>query len=157
VIIAAGVAIVGLAWSTFRYRDMYFKTADELRKTEFRRRALEEDASNFRSLGSDSAAMLQIMPTLTIAEVKTFQDDGLWNPYDDIANDLMNHPELVEPDSAVWGDTPVLAREDICVLGPDRVLAHLEHGDYLRRVLLSYTVSQKGDIDWKVLEAVGVE
>jgi hypothetical protein len=156
--IAAGLAIVGLAWSTIHYRDMYVDTLDRLRKTDFRRRTLEEDVSNFRGVRADSSGgMLQLVPTLTLSEVASFQEQGLWNPYDDIANDLINHPELLSPDRTEPTGPPLLARENICVLGPDRVLAHFEHDGTPGRALLSYSVADDGAISWQVLEAVAVE
>jgi len=94
---------------------------------------------------------------LTLAELASFQRKGLWDPYDDIANDLINHSELVSPDDAEPGGPPLVVRENICVLGPDRVLAHSEPGGGQGRMLLSYVVSDDGAISWEVLEAVAVE
>jgi hypothetical protein len=154
--VAAGVAIVALAASTIHYRDLYVETLDRLRKADFRRRTLEEDSSNFRHRRADSAGILQLVPTLTLAEVEEYQNKGLWDPYDDIANDLINHPELLSP-AAPEGGPPLLARENICVLGPDRVLAFFKHGSGEGRMLASYAVSDDGEISWEVVEAVAVE
>ncbi len=158
VTIVAGVLIVGLTATTIHYRDLYVETLDRWRMAEFRRQALEEDASNFRFRKADSSAYaLQLEPTLTVAEIESLQQKGLWDPYADIANDLINHPELISLDSAQEREVPVLIREGICVLGPDRVLAFFEHGNQQGRMLLSYTVSDDGEISWGVQEAAELE
>ena len=156
VTIVAGVLIVGLTVTTIHYRDLYVQTLDRLRSVEFRRQTLEEDASNFRFRKADSSAYaLQLQPTLTVAEIESLQQKGLWDPYVDIANDLINHPALISLDSA--GETPVLTREGICILGPDRVLAFFEYEDRQGRMLLSYTVTDDGEICWGVQEAAELE
>jgi len=158
VTIVAGVLIIGLTVTTIHYRDLYVQTLDRLRSVEFRRQALEEDASNFRFRKADSSAyVLQLEPTLTVAEIGFLQQKGLWDPYTDIANDLINHPELISLDSAGEGEAPVLIREGVCVLGPDRVLAFFEHGNRQGKMLLSYTVSDDGEIRWEVQEAAELE
>ncbi len=156
--VVAGVLIIGLTVTTIHYRDLYVQTLDRLRSVEFRRQALEEDASNFRFRKADSSAYaLQLEPTLTVAEIESLQQKGLWDPYADIANDLINHPELILLDSAGEGEAPVLTREGICVLGPDRVLAFFEHGNTQGRMLLSFTVTDDGEISWGVQEAAELE
>lgn len=158
VTIVAGVLIVGLTVTTIHYRDLYVETLDRWRKAEFRRQTLEEDASNFRFRKADSLAYgLQLQPTLTVAEIESLQQKGLWDPYADIANDLINHPEVISLDSAQEGEAPVLTREGICVLGPDRVLAFFEHDNRQGRMLLSYTVTDDGEIRWGVQEAAELE
>ena len=158
VTIVAGVLIIGLTVTTIHYRDLYVQTLERLRSVEFRRQALEENASNFRFRKADSSAyVLQLEPTLTVAEIEFLQQKGLWDPYTDIANDLINHPELISLDSAGEGEAPVLIREGVCVLGPDRVLAFFEHGNRQGKMLLSYTVSDDGEIRWEVQEAAELE
>ena len=158
VTIVAGVLIIGLTVTTIHYRDLYVETLDRWRMAEFRRQTLEEDASNFRFRKADSSAYtLQLEPTLTVAEIEDLREKGLWDPYADIANDLINHPELISLDSTQKGEAPVLMREGICVLGPDRVLAVFEYGDRQGRMLLSYTVTDDGEIRWGVQAAVKVE
>ena len=158
VTVVAGVLITGLTVTTIHYRDLYVDTLDRWRKAEFRRQTLEEDASNFRFRKADSSAYaLQLQPTLTVAEIESLQQKGLWDPYVDIANDLVNHPELISPDSAREREAPVLTREGICVLGPDRVLAFFEHGNTHGRMLLSYTVSDDGEIRWGVQATAELE
>lgn len=158
VTIVAGLLIIGLTVTTIHYRDLYVQTLDRLRSVEFRNQILEEDVSNFRFRKANSSAYaLQLEPTLTVAEFESLQQKGLWDPYADIANDLINHPELISLNSAREGEAPVLTREGICVLGPDRVLAFFEHGNTQGRMLVSYTVSDDGEISWGVHAAAELE
>lgn len=67
--VVVGVAILGLVATVIHYRDLYADTLDQLRKTEFRQVALEEDSSNFRFVQKDSSIYtLQLIPTLTHSE-----------------------------------------------------------------------------------------
>lgn len=151
----AGLAILGLAATVIHYRDLYGETLDQLRKAEFRRQTLEEDSSNFRYVQKDNAVYtLQLIPTLTQAETSAFQDKGLWQPYDDLAADLVNNWDTVCSDNGAFTVGDSLSQEGVCVLCEDRVLAVFDNGDSHGSALLAYQVSDTGEISWQLLEAV---
>jgi hypothetical protein len=147
--------ILALAATVIHYRDLYGETLDKLRATEFRRKTLEEDSSNFRYVQKDSAAYtLQLIPTLTQAETTDLQEKGLWQPYDDLAADLVNNWDTVCSDNGVFSTDDSLTRHGVCVLGGDRVLAVFDDGESHGTALLAYQVSDSGQISWQLLEAV---
>lgn len=151
----AGVAIIGLAVTVIHYRDLYGETLDQLRKTEFRRQTLEEDSSNFRYVQKDSSVYtLQLVPTLTQAETSALEQKGLWQPYDDLAADLVNNWDTVCSDNGAFTNGDSLTPEGVCVLCEDRVLAVFEDGNSHGSALLAYQVSDTGEISWQLLEAV---
>ena len=147
--------ILALTATVIHYRDLYGETLDQLRATEFRQRALEEDSSNFRFVKKDSAAFaLQLIPTLTQVETTILQEKGLWQPYDDLAADLVNNWDTVCSDNGVFSTEDSLSHDGVCVLGKDRVLAVFDDGDTQGSVLLAYQVTDAGQVNWQLLEAV---
>ena len=151
----AGLAILGLAVTVIHYRDLYGETLDHLRKAEFRRRALEEDSSNFRYVQKDSSGYtLQLIPTLTLAETAALEAKGLWQPYDDLAADLVNKWDTVCSNNGTFIGGDSLTQEGVCVLSENRVLAVFEDGDSHGSALLTYQVADTGEVTWQLLEAV---
>ena len=151
----AGLAILGLAVTVIHYRDLYSETLDQLRKTEFRQQALEEDSSNFRYVQKGSAVYtLQLIPTLTQVEMSSLQEKGLWQPYDDLAADLVNNWDTVCLDNGAFASGDSLTQEGVCVLSEDRVLAVFDDGGAHGSALLTYQVADTGEVTWLLLEAV---
>ncbi len=89
---------------------------------------------------------------LTEAEIEQLKRKGLADPIQDLAVDLVKHPELI-PMEPVLGGTMDFWRDAVMVLGPGRVRAEFEDGHIGGHMILEYQVSDSGKISWTVLEA----
>ncbi len=86
-------------------------------------------------------------------EVSQLQKEGLSDPADDLAADLVQHRELIPFEGVLGGTMGFYSKKDIHVLTSRWVLASFEDGHIGGCMLLEYTVSPQGKIQWKVLTA----
>ena len=152
VLFPAGLTIlcVLLMMAINHYRSRLYRLEDSYQGVEFRLLQVEEDASRLRSmLGQGQRPRLQLEPTLTRMETAILTKKGVPDPYHELAADLTTNPKIggVRPGEVLFTDT-----EQVCILGPDRAIAEYESGDSSGRALLSYAVSDEGQISWQVIE-----
>ncbi len=86
-------------------------------------------------------------------DIVRLKKKGLPNPVEDLANDLMQHRELIPFKGVLGGTMGFYSEKDIHVLTSRWVLASFEDGHIGGRMLLEYNVSPEGEIQWKRLSA----
>jgi len=86
-------------------------------------------------------------------EAEGSKEEGLSIPVEDLAADLMQHPELIPYKGIMGGKMGFYSKKDIHVLTSRWVLAFFEDGHISGQMLLEYTVSPEGRIYWRVLSS----
>ena len=90
---------------------------------------------------------------LTSWEIAQLTRQGISNPEEDLASDLMQHKELIPYEGVMGGTMGFYSKKDIHVLTSRWVLASFEDGHIGGQMLLRYDVSPGGEIQWRVLSA----
>jgi hypothetical protein len=80
--------------------------------------------------------------------IERFKEKGLSNPVQDIVSDLMKHPELI-PYKAKAGGEMHFYEKEIWILNEKWVYAYFEDGHFAGYLLLEYSISDEGKINWK--------
>jgi hypothetical protein len=78
---------------------------------------------------------------------------GLKNPEQEIIEDLMNHPELIQYQPVLGGKMGFYDRKKIFVLNEHFVYAHFSDGHSSGTMVLEYDVDDNAEISWQVLKA----
>jgi hypothetical protein len=86
-------------------------------------------------------------------DIMRLKKQGLSNPVDDLIDDLMKHKELIPFKGVLGGTMSFYSKKDIHVLTSRWVLAAFEDGHIGGQMILEYTVSLGGKINWKVISA----
>ncbi|AHK80226.1 hypothetical protein M911_14895 [Ectothiorhodospira haloalkaliphila] len=89
---------------------------------------------------------------LTQGQERRLRRLGLNQPREDLLNDLVQQPELIDHDP-VLGGTLFFVPDETHVLNDRWVLATFEDGHIRGQMLLEYEVAF-GTIDWRVLDSV---
>jgi len=90
---------------------------------------------------------------LTSWELARLKERGLENPVTALAEDLMNHSELIPYKGVMGGKMGFYSKKDIHLVTSRWVVATFEDGHVRGRMLLEYTVTTEGKIYWRVLSA----
>jgi hypothetical protein len=90
---------------------------------------------------------------LTSWEIMQLKKQGLSNPEEDLASDLMRHRELIPYKGVMGGTMGFYSKNDIHVLTSRWAMAFFEDGHIGGHMLLEYDVSPGGEIQWKVISA----
>ena len=153
--IIMGVLIVALMVTAFMLRDRAADAEDRLGKMYFRAQSLEGDAARYRDIVRFFGDQpLQIMPTLSDSDIAAFKRKGVDDPYADIPEALLRTHELTPLDSLLDSRMVMFDRDRICVLGPDRLLAHYTDVDTTGRAIFRFDVSPSGTFTWEVIYSV---
>jgi len=86
-------------------------------------------------------------------DIMRLKKQGLSNPLDDLVDDLMRHKELIPFKGILGGTMSFYSKKHIHVLTSRWVLAAFEDGHIGGQMILEYTVSLGGKINWKVISA----
>ena len=86
-------------------------------------------------------------------DVQRMQKLGLVDPVHDIIADLRKHSELIPFDGSMGGKMDFYIEDRIWILTNKWVLAYFEDGHNSGQLLLEYSISKKGEINWKRLSA----
>ena len=89
--------------------------------------------------------------TLYSWKIDDLKEQGLTDPINDLKSDLIKHPELIPYKSVLGGTMGFYSKDNIWILTEKWVLALFEDGHVGGHILLEYTVSDKGEISWKVI------
>ncbi len=152
VLFPAGLALlcVALVLVAYHYRDEYHDLADRYRTQAFRSAGLENDCRRYRELLANyQHPPLQVEPTMTSRELVQLRKQGLDDPYRALAEDLVSNPHF---ENLPHGELDFTDAEQVCVLGPDRVVARYEGIDGNGMALLAYRVDDRGGVAWRLLE-----
>lgn len=148
--VALTILCLVLTFVIYHYRDNYLQIQDDYRSLSFRSENLETDNDRLRELIRQvEFPPLQVQPTMTDLELATFRKVGLDDPYESLAENLVSNPHLdgVEFGEYIFEDTSL-----ICILGPDRAVAHFDGSIGRGLALLSYQVQAGNDITWRILK-----
>lgn len=86
--------------------------------------------------------------------INEMKKKGLANPVDDIISDLQKHPELIPYNGTLGGTMGFYFKKEIWVLNSKWVFAYFEDGHTSGYLLLEYTVTDDGRINWKRIAAM---
>ena len=86
-------------------------------------------------------------------DIDHLERQGISNPEEDLASDLMQHKELIPYKGVMGGTMGFYSKKNIHVLNTRWVLASFEDGHIGGQILLEYAVSPGGEIRWKVISA----
>ena len=86
-------------------------------------------------------------------DIAQLEMQGISNPEEDLAADLMQHRELIPYKGVMGGTMGFYSPKDIHILSSRWVLASFEDGHIGGDMLLEYAVSPGRDIRWKVISA----
>ena len=87
-------------------------------------------------------------------ELTHLKEAGLRDPVNQLRNDLVAHPELIQI-QGVMGGTMRFYAPEIALLNTRWVFARFDDGHIVGSCLLEYHVAPDGTIQWKVLETTG--
>jgi hypothetical protein len=90
---------------------------------------------------------------LTSWDIAQLARQGISNPEEDLASDLMQHRELIPYEGIMGGTMGFYSKRDIHVLSSRWILASFEDGHIGGQMLLEYRIDSGGKIRWKVLSA----
>lgn len=90
------------------------------------------------------------LPNRDIAHVNK---QGISRLKEDLATDLMGHRELIPYKGIMGGTMGFYSKDNIHILTSRWILAAFEDGHIGGHMLLEYTVSPGGEIQWKVISA----
>lgn len=166
VLLLIGLAIVFFRWQSAREaRDSYRRLADSLQvavdslDVEYAKVKAElppfepDDERNFWYEEARRAQANQWM-LLQDRELKDLKEAGLADPVNQLRNDLMAHPELIQIDG-VLGGTMGFNAPEIALLSSRWVFARFEDGHIAGSCLLEYHIASDSTIQWKVLKTTG--
>lgn len=111
---------------------------------------LTKKMEELRELLKEKEVLLASRPRLDSWEIEKLKKKGLRDPASEIIGDLRKHKELI-PFKAVLGG--MMYYSDVYILSPRWVIASFEDGHIMGRMLLRYSVSNKGKIFWKVIDS----
>ena len=86
-------------------------------------------------------------------DIAQLERQGISNPEEALATDLMQHRELIPYKGVMGGTMGFYSKKDIHVLNARWVLASFEDGHIGGKMLLEYRVDPGGNIHWRVLSA----
>ena len=95
----------------------------------------------------------QRLSLLTSSDIAHLARQGISNPEEDLAVDLMQHRELIPYEGIMGGSMGFYSQKDIHILSSRWVLASFEDGHIGGNMLLEYRVDPGRNISWKVLSA----
>jgi hypothetical protein len=90
---------------------------------------------------------------LTSWDIAQLARQGISNPEEDLASDLMQHRELIPYAGVLGGTMGFYSKKDIRVLTSRWILASFEDGHIGGHMLLEYRADPGGKIHWRVLSA----
>ncbi|MBZ9571788.1 hypothetical protein KJA15_00380 [Patescibacteria group bacterium] len=96
---------------------------------------------------------LESDPKLWSWEIDELKKKGLIDPVNDLKSDLMQHSELIPYEGILGGTMGFYSKDNIWILTKKWVLAWFEDGHIGGYMLLEYTVSDGGEITWKVIDS----
>ncbi|MFH1686766.1 MAG: hypothetical protein ABIE70_04505 [bacterium] len=148
--ITLGVLCVVLLLVVEYYYEQYHQLSDDYNSLYFRAQQAEDDMVRYRRLVAVRDSLgIQLHPTLTTSELAALNRKGLTDPLSEIVNDLTSNPHLTNVD---MGELYFEMPSQVCVLGPDRVLAAYDSVDGSGFALLAFDVDDRGRIEWELLE-----
>jgi len=86
-------------------------------------------------------------------EINRLKEWGLPDPERNLKADLIKHPELIPYEGVLGGTMGFYSEGAVQVLTSPWVLAEFQDGHVYGHLLLKYSVSKNGDIEWEVIEA----
>ena len=86
--------------------------------------------------------------------IEEMKRKGLTNPVENIISDLQKHPELIPYEGTLGGTMGFYFKKEIWVLNNKWVFAYFEDGHTSGYLLLEYTVTDDGRINWKRIAAM---
>lgn len=90
---------------------------------------------------------------LSSSDVNQLKKQGISNPEQDLAADLMEHRELIPYEGVMGGTMGFYSKQDIHILTSRWILASFEDGHIGGHMLLEYRVDSGGKIHWRVMVA----
>ncbi|OGU29293.1 MAG: hypothetical protein A2057_09215 [Ignavibacteria bacterium GWA2_35_9] len=81
-------------------------------------------------------------------DIKRLKEKGLSDPVREIIDDLIKHSELI-PYKGILGGTMEFYDREIWILNNKWVFAYFEDGHVMGYLLLEYSISDDGKIEWK--------
>jgi hypothetical protein len=90
---------------------------------------------------------------LTSLDIAQLSRQGISDPEEDLASDLMQHRELIPYAGVMGGTMGFYSKKAIHILSSRWVLAAFEDGHIGGHMLLEYRVDPGGKIHWRVIEA----
>jgi hypothetical protein len=86
-------------------------------------------------------------------EINRLRRQGLNDPVNDITRDLLRRSDLIQHEGVLGGTMGFYSPENIHILSPKWVFAYFEDGHIRGEMLLEYSVDNRGNISWKVIDS----
>lgn len=115
-----------------------------------------DELATARKEGEALQAKLDVLQSRSVVpqgDAGQLKEQGFSKLEEDLATDLMQHRELIPYKGVLGGTMGFYSQKDIHVLTSRWVLAAFEDGHIGGHMLLEYTVSPGGEIQWKVISS----